>query len=86
MPFGLRNAPATFVKAVRKILFPIREHSDAYIDDTYTTSNSFSDHMKHLRAFLSVIKNAGLTLSLKKMQICSNYNKICRISGWKRHY
>jgi len=41
MPFGLRNAPATFVKAIRKILFPIRDHSDAYIDDTYTISNLF---------------------------------------------
>ena len=37
MPFGLRNAPASFVKAIRKVLFPIREHSDAYVDDTYTT-------------------------------------------------
>ena len=75
MPFGLRNAPATFVKAIRKILFPIREHSDAYIDDTYTTSNSFSDHMQHLRAFLSVIKDAGLTLSLDKCKFAQTTTK-----------
>ena len=35
---------------------------NVYIDDTYTISNSFSDHIEHLRAFLSVIKNAGFTL------------------------
>lgn len=52
MPFGLRNAPATFVKAIRKVLYPIREHSDAYVDDMYTISHSFVDHLKHLRAFL----------------------------------
>jgi len=66
MPFGLRNAPASFVKAIRKVLFPIREHSDAYVDDTYTISQSFPDHLIHLRAFLTVIKNAGFTLSLEK--------------------
>jgi len=66
MPFGLRNAPASFVKAVRKVLFPIREHSDAYVDDTYTISHSFPDHLIHLRAFLTVIKNAGFTLNLCK--------------------
>ena len=82
MPFGLRNAPATFVKAIRKILFPIREHSDAYIDDTYTTSNPFSDRMQHLGAFLSVIKDAGLTFEFGQMQACSNYDKVCRTSGW----
>ena len=52
MSFGLRNAPATFVKAIRKVLYLIREHSDAYVDDMYTISHSFVDHLKHLRAFL----------------------------------
>ena len=75
MPFGLRNAPATFVKAMRKVLFPIRDHSDAYIDDAYTISNSFSDHLEHLRAFLSVIKNAGLTLSLNKCKFAQTTTK-----------
>ena len=75
MPFGLRNASATFVKAIRKILFPIRDHSDAYIDDTYTISNSFADHIEHLRAFLCVIKNAGLTLSLNKCKFAQTTTK-----------
>jgi len=75
MPFGLRNAPATLVKAMRKVLFPIPELSDAYIDDAYTTSNTFSDHMDHLCAFLSVIKNAGLTMSLNKCRFAQTMTK-----------
>jgi len=66
MPSELINVPASFVKAIRKVLFPIRKHSDAYVDDTYTISQSVSDHLIHLRAFLTVIKNAGFTLSLVK--------------------
>jgi len=58
-----------------RFFFPIREHGDAYIDDIYTTSNSFSDHMKQLRAFLSVIKNAGLTLSLNKCKFAQTTTK-----------
>ena len=75
MPFGLRNAPVTFVKSIRKILFPIRDHSDAYIDDTYTISNSFADHIEHLRAFLCVIKNAVLTLILNKCKFAQTTTK-----------
>jgi len=73
MPFGLWNAPA--VKAIRKILFPICDHSDAYIDDTYTISNSFADHIEHLHVFLCVIKNAGLTLSLNECKFAQTTTK-----------
>jgi len=35
MPFGLKNAGATFVRAVRTVLQPIRTFSSSYIDDNY---------------------------------------------------
>lgn len=66
MPFGLRNSPASFVKALRRVLYPVREHTDSYVDDMYTTSSSFDEHLIHLRAFLTVIRDAGLTLSINK--------------------
>jgi len=33
MPFGLKNAGATFVRDVRSVLRPINEFSDSYVDD-----------------------------------------------------
>lgn len=72
MPFGLKNSPATFVKAVRQVLFPIREHSDAYVDDMFTISSSFQEHLSHLCEFLHAIKSSGLTLNLDKCNFAQN--------------
>ena len=33
MPFGLRNAGATFVRAMKTILHPVRAFADTYVDD-----------------------------------------------------
>jgi len=66
MPFGLRNAPETFVRLIRSLLYPIRDSPEAYIDDSYTFSCDFDLHCEHLRKFLTVIRNAGLTLDLSK--------------------
>jgi len=66
MPFGLRNAPSTFVRLMRIILHPIRDSSGAYMDDAWTTSGDFESHLVHLRKFLTVIKRSGLTLSIAK--------------------
>ena len=74
MPFGLRNAPATFVKAIRKVLYPIREHSDAYIDDTYTISHSLSITWSISVHFLLLSKTQDL-LSLEKCKFAQTTTK-----------
>jgi len=66
MPFGLKNAGATFVRAVRIVLQPIRDFSESYVDDVGVGSTCWSDHWSHLRQFLSVICNNGMTLNLAK--------------------
>ena len=50
-PFGLKNAGATFVRAVRMILRPIREYSESYVDDMGVGSGCWSEHLGHLRQF-----------------------------------
>ena len=51
---------------MQTILYPIRETSDAYMNDAWTMSKDFQSQLLHLRKFLTVIRDAGLTLSLAK--------------------
>ena len=66
MPFGLRNAPATFQRLVWKVLAGLEGFTCAYLDDVVIFSNSWSEHMNHLRIVFSRLQNAGLTLKKAK--------------------
>lgn len=68
MPFGLRNAGATFVRAVTDILRPLQRFSGAYVDDMAVGSESWLRHIGDLRQFLTTVHNAGLTLNLCKCE------------------
>ena len=67
MPFGL-NAGATFVRAVRSVLTPICDFSESYVYDIGIGSHAWSQHLHHLRRFLGIIKEVGMTLSLEKCE------------------
>jgi len=66
MPFGLKNAEDTFVRAMEYILRPIKQFSDSYVDDLFTFSDDLQLHLTHLRKFLKTIRFNGLTLNLNK--------------------
>ena len=68
MPFGLRNAGATFERAITSILLPLQQFSGSYVDDMAVGSFDWSAHVTHLRQFLATIRAAGLTLSLAKCE------------------
>lgn len=68
MPFGLKNAGATFVRVVRHVLRPISDFSASYVDDIGIGSNAWAEHLEHIRRFLNTMRDAGLTLSLKKCE------------------
>jgi len=71
MPFGLRNAPATFSRLVLKLLRGFEEFSGAYLDDVIGFSDTWKEHADHLRAVFGRIREAGLTLSRKKCQFAA---------------
>ena len=62
MPFGLRNAPATFSRLVTKLLMVLDVFCAAYLDDIYT----WEEHLSRLRIVLSRIRSANLKLSPAK--------------------
>jgi hypothetical protein len=66
MPFGLRNAPATFQRLVWKILAGLEDFTGAYLDDIIIFSNSWAEHLRHLDIVFSRLQSAGLTLKRAK--------------------
>ena len=71
MPFGLRNAPATFSRIVVKLLRGLDDFSGAYLDDIINFSPSWTAHAEHLRTVLTRVRDAHLTLSPTKCQFAA---------------
>jgi hypothetical protein len=66
MSFGLRNAPATFSRLVRKLFQGMESFCDAYLDDVIIFSRNWDNHLMHLKQVLMKVWNAHLKLNLKK--------------------
>jgi hypothetical protein len=66
MPFGLRNAPATFERLVKRILSGLDAFTCSYLDDIIIFSSTWSDHLRHLQQVFDRIRSAGLTVKKSK--------------------
>ena len=74
MSFGLKNAPATFQRAMNKVLEGQEDHLAAYIDDVVIFSNSWEEHLGHIRVVLEALRQNGLsTVPEAKVQALENY-------------
>jgi len=54
MPFGLKIARATFVRAARSMLRPIYDFADSYVNDIGVSSQDWETHLCHMRRFLNM--------------------------------
>jgi len=87
MPFGLNNAGATFVRAVRSVLQPIRSYADSYVDDMAVVSSDRRNHLCDVRQFLSNMRVAGITLNLAECLFGKTRVKfVGRIVGAATHH
>uniref|UniRef100_A0A8C5LM99 ribonuclease H n=1 Tax=Leptobrachium leishanense TaxID=445787 RepID=A0A8C5LM99_9ANUR len=69
MPFGMKNAPATFQRIVDHLLEGMQDFTSAYLDDIAIFSNTWEDHLQHLRAVLDRLGPAGLTVKPDKCHV-----------------
>ncbi|KAJ1159025.1 hypothetical protein NDU88_011695 [Pleurodeles waltl] len=69
MPFGLKNAPATYQGLVNTVLQGLEAFSAAYLDDIAVFSSTWDDQLVHLWKVLEALQKAGLTFKASKCQI-----------------
>ncbi|KAL6490059.1 hypothetical protein MHYP_G00004040 [Metynnis hypsauchen] len=67
MPFGLKNAPATFQRLVNIVLSDVPNCS-AYLDDLVVYTSDWPTHMKILSTVFERLEKASLTLNLAKCE------------------
>jgi len=67
LPFGLKNAPSIFQRAIDDVLREqIGKTCYVYVDDVIIFSNSKKDHVKHIDWVLSSLQTAGMRVPQEK--------------------
>lgn len=80
MPFGLKNAPATFQRVMEAVLGSL--HWDGvlvYLDDILVHASSFEKALERLKEVCIRLKQAGFTLNLAK---CTFFPRSMRYLGF----
>ena len=67
MPFGLKNAPATFQRLMETVLSGLIRHVCLdYLDDIIVTGRTFDEHLANLRSVFLRLRDAHLKLKPRK--------------------
>ncbi|MGC2571010.1 MAG: RNase H-like domain-containing protein, partial [Candidatus Nitrosopolaris sp.] len=71
MSFGLRCSSQSYQRAIDKILRPVSDCAEAYIDDVCChTEGTFEEHLVQLSRVFDEIAKSGMTLKLAKCNFC----------------
>ncbi len=71
MPFGLKNGPRTFQRAMM-MLFRECDFVNVYLDDLLIASKTFKDHYEHVNKVLTILETENISINFKKSSFCKN--------------
>lgn len=67
MPFGLRNAPQVFQRAINSALKPLNDDRIlVYMDDVLSASETIDEGLSRVDKLLETLSNAGFSFNFKK--------------------
>jgi hypothetical protein len=73
MPFGLSNAPTTFIRLMDDVLRPFtNSFVVVYLDDILIFNRTWEEHMRHIQQVLSTMRHHKLYANLKKCSFGMN--------------
>lgn len=73
MPFGLKNAPATFQALMNSLFFNyMNDFVAVYLDDIIVYSNTYENHVQHLKLVFIKLKESNLKLNPLKCNLLQN--------------
>ena len=67
MPFGLRNAPATFQRLMNRVVAGLKGCA-VYLDDVVIYSETWAEHVDQIRALFERLAWANLTINIAKCE------------------
>ena len=67
MPFGLKNAPATFQRYMTVVLAPCAAFTIVYMDDVLIHSSSEREHQEHVSKVFTVLREKQLKVKQTKV-------------------
>jgi len=74
LPFGLTNAPATFMTLMNNIFHDyLDKFVIIYLDDILVFSNTKEEHLEHLRIVLTKLREHKLFAKLKKCELIKEH-------------
>src|SRR4051812_4402147 len=83
MPFGLKNAGATYQRAMNLIFHDLLDIMlDVYIDDIVVKLDAFESHLADLHLAFERMKKYGLKMNPSKCAFCVSARKFLGL----RHY
>ena len=81
LPFGMKNAPATFQRMIQSVIQEL-PNTSAYLDDLVTGNDTWEEHLKDVEKLFQRLSKANLTVNLAKSEFgCATITYLGYIIG-----